>query len=92
MSVGGVSNLGASNNHNQGGQGANANGESSGKEFALEKQATGEAASTAIASRNKTARSKSSHIVDRKKKNRKGAPRTILVDGDLYEVFLLAIA
>ena len=31
-------------------------------------------------------------IVDKRRKNRKYAPRTMLIDGEIYEVYLLAIA
>lgn len=91
MSIGGLSNLRPNGNSNQGNQGAGANGESSGKEFSLEKQQAG---SIQAAGLGRTSKSKktTTEIVDRKKKNRKGAPRTIIVDGDIYEVFLLAIA
>lgn len=94
MSLGGVSNLGPSNNQHQA-AGNQAGSNSEGKEFAMEKQSTGESsASAALATKDQLAklRGKSSHIVDKSKKNRKGAPRTILVDGELYEVFLMAIA
>ena len=91
MSIGGLSNIRPSGNSNQGNQGANANGESSGKEFSLEKQQAG-AISSAGLQRTRKSKKQTTEIVDRSKKNRKGAPRTIIVDGDIYEVFLLAIA
>lgn len=91
MSLGGISGLGPGAGHNQG-QGANASGESAGKEFSLEKQQAGRAAGVAAGDQIKKARAKTTQIVDRKKRNRKGAPRTIIVDGEIYEVFLLAIA
>jgi hypothetical protein len=92
MSLGGVSNVGTNGNFQQG-QGANAGGESSGKEFSLEKQQAGASKAALItADKAKQLRGKTTQIVDRKKRNRKGAPRTILVDGEIYEVFLLAIA
>ncbi len=89
MSLGGLSGVRAGGPNSQQGQGANANGESSGKEFALEQQQSGQVAllSNVAASKARTAK-----IVDRKKRNRKGAPRTIIVDGEIYEVFLVAIA
>lgn len=91
MSIGGLSNIRSNQNPNQGNQGANAGGESSGKEFSLEQQKAG-SVSTLDQAKNKKAKRKTTEIVDRKKRNRKGAPRTIIVDGDIYEVFLLAIA
>lgn len=36
--------------------------------------------------------SKLMKIVDKRRKNRKYAPRTMLIDGEIYEVYLLAIA
>ena len=91
MSIGGLSNVRPNQNPNQGNQGANAGGESSGKEFLLEQQKAG-SVSTLAPTKNKKTKKKTTEIVDRKKRNRKGAPRTIIVDGDIYEVFLLAIA
>lgn len=92
MSLGGVSNVGQSGQQFQG-SGANAGGESSGKEFSLEKQQAGATqAALVTAEKAKKLRGKTTQIVDRKKRNKKGAPRTILVDGEIYEVFLLAIA
>ena len=92
MSLGGVTSIGQGGSHQQG-QGASANGESSGKEFSLEKQQAGAAqAALVTADKAKQLRGKTTQIVDRKKRNKKGAPRTILVDGEIYEVFLLAIA
>lgn len=92
MSLGGISGVGPGGAGHQG-QGANASGQSSGQEFSLEQQQAG--STGALATRSDTAKSvkgKATSIVDRKKRNRKGAPRTILVDGEIYEVFLLAIA
>lgn len=89
MSLGGLSGIGSGNSSPQG-NGANASGQSNGQEFSLEKQQTG-----ALVPRSdvaKALKSRTSQIVDRKKRNRKGAPRTVLVDGEIYEVFLLAIA
>lgn len=97
MAIGGVRNTGSSGGNPQQGN-ATSGGQGSGKEFALEKQQTAmgdnakanaAAAGTALV---KTKDSKTSKIVDRKKRNRRGAPRTVLVDGEIYEVFLLAIA
>jgi hypothetical protein len=92
MSIGGLSNVRPNGNSNQGNQGAGANGESSGKEFSLEKQQAGALTAAGNARNNKTKKKQTTEIVDRSKKNRKGAPRTIIVDGDIYEVFLMAIA
>ncbi len=93
MSLGGLSGIGGGNTSPQG-NGANASsGQGAGSEFSLEKQQTG--ASGALVPRSdvaKALKSRTSQIVDRKKRNRKGAPRTVLVDGEIYEVFLLAIA
>ena len=93
MSLGGVSNVGSAGNGQQQGQGANAGGESAGKEFSLEQQQAGAAQSALVTTdKLKKLRGRTTQIVDRKKRNKKGAPRTILVDGEIYEVFLLAIA
>ena len=91
MSIGGLSNVRPNGNSNQGNQGANANGESSGKEFSLEKQQAGAIQATGL-ERSQKKKKQTTEIVDRSKKNRKGAPRTIIVDGDIYEVYLMAIA
>jgi hypothetical protein len=91
MSLGGISGLGPSSGNNQG-SGANASGESAGKEFSLEKQQAGRASGLGTADQLKRTRTKTTQIIDRKTRNRKGAPRTIIVDGEIYEVFLLAIA
>lgn len=88
----GVSGVRTSGSGSQG-QGANASGQSSGQEFSLEKQQTN--SSNAVVKStdvSKVIKGKTAQIVDRKKRNRKGAPRTIIVDGEIYEVFLLAIA
>ncbi|MBT6843130.1 MAG: hypothetical protein HOA17_04955 [Candidatus Melainabacteria bacterium] len=92
MSIGGLSNLRPSGNNQQSGQGAGANSESAGKEFSLEKQASGSADKAGNVRSHDVSKIKLTKIVTNKKKNRKGAPRTILVDGEIYEVFLLAIA
>lgn len=94
MSLGGVNSIRPTGQGgSQQGQGANANGESSGKEFSLEKQQAGTTQAALVTSQEaQKLRGKTTQIVDRKKRNRKGAPRTILVDGEIYEVFLLAIA
>jgi hypothetical protein len=89
MSLGGVSGLGPNSGQ---GQGANASGQSAGKEFSLEKQQANQTAAASNADQLKKAKAKTTQIVDRTKRNRKGAPRTIIVDGEIYEVFLLAIA
>lgn len=91
MSVGNLSGIRPNYGSNQGNQGAGANGESSGKEFSLEKQKAGAVVETSRKALKK-ARKNTTEIVDRKKRNRKGAPRTIIVDGEIYQVFLLAIA
>lgn len=91
MSVGNLSGIRPNHGSNQGNQGAGANGESSGKEFSLEKQKAGAVVETSSRALKK-ARKNTTEIVDRKKRNRKGAPRTIIVDGEIYQVFLLAIA
>lgn len=89
MSIGGLSGVRSGGTNSNSGQGANASGESSTKEFALEHQKSGQVAlSKDIAN----SRLRTAKIVDRKKRNRKGAPRTIIVDGEIYEVFLVAIA
>lgn len=90
MTVGGVSGI-RSGNQGQGGQGQqSADGT---KEFSLEKQSTGNSKTTSIANEvAQRARAKTTQIVDKKKRNRRGAPRSIIVDGEIYEVFLLAIA
>ena len=92
MTLGGVSGIGAGANHQQG-SGAAANGESAGKEFSLEKQAAGSADKAGLVRSHDVSKAlRTTRIVTNKKKNRKGAPRAILVDGEIYEVFLLAIA
>ena len=92
MSIGGLSNVRPNANSNQGNQGSGANGESSGKEFSLEKQQAGALAATGNERSLRAKKKTTTEIVDRSKKNRKCAPRTIIVDGDIYEVFLMAIA
>jgi hypothetical protein len=92
MSIGGLSNIRPSGQQNQQGQGASANGESAGKEFSLEKQASGAASQAGNVRSHDISKLKLTKIVSKNKKNRKGAPRTILVDGEIYEVYLLAIA
>lgn len=92
MSIGGLSSIRPGGQNPQQGQGANANGESAGKEFSLEKQASGASAHAGLVRSHDVSKFKLTKIVTNKKKNRKGAPRTILVDGEIYEVYLLAIA
>lgn len=92
MSIGGVNRpaLGASG---QQGSQNNDSSASNAKEFSLEQQRTGTQLQKASAgAAGGVLKSTTARIVDRKKRNRKGAPRTILVDGELYEVYLLAIA
>ena len=92
MSIGGLSNVNRTNpNANQSGQGGA--GGSEGQEFSLEKQQAGAAQAAQLKNLKNTSKQRSTtEIVDKKKRNHKGAPRTIIVDGDIYEVFLLAIA
>ena len=96
MGLGGLPSVG---NHQGGLQGQNTGGGNAGSgdkpEFQLEQRD----ASSSGAAAQKTAEanglgqgSKIMKIVNKKKKNRKGAPRTMLVDGEIWEVFLLAIA
>ena len=93
MALGGVSGIGAGASNQQGQSGAAANNESAGKEFSLEKQAAGSASQAGLVRSHDISKAlRTTRIVINKKKNRKGAPRAILVDGEIYEVFLLAIA
>lgn len=94
MAIGGLGGIGPSGQGAGQGPGANAGGESAGKEFSLEKQATGsqQAAAAGTGLKRTPKKDKTASIVSGKKKKVKGAPRTIIVDGELYEVFLLAIA
>ena len=95
MGLGGLPSIG---NHQGGLAGQNTQGGNAGAgdkpEFALEQHSTSSgAASQAAADANSLGKgSKIMKIIDKKKKNRKGAPRTMLVDGEIWEVFLLAIA
>ncbi len=92
MALGSISGVGSGASHQQG-SGAAANGESAGKEFSLEKQAAGSADKASLVRSHDVSKAlRTTRIVTNKKKNRKGAPRAILVDGEIYEVFLLAIA
>jgi len=91
MAIGGV----GANNFGAGSQGANTagtQGNSEGKEFALEKQATGSKTAGEITPSKLKAKEKTTKIVSKGKRNRKGAPRSVLVDGEIWEVYLLAIA
>ncbi len=92
MSVGGINNRNNfGGNQQPSSSGADAN--SAGKEFALEKQKTGSSLvrSDGVKSHD-VSNIRSTKIIDKKKRNRKGAPRTVLVDGEIYEIYLLAIA
>lgn len=91
MSLGGLSGVRGGGGNSSQGSGAGASGQS-GQEFSLEKQQAGSTGALVPRSDLKAIKGRTSQIVDRKKRNRKGAPRTILVDGEIYEVFLLAIA
>ena len=69
--------------------------EKSAEEFKLEGQSTSadKAEKTEGAKLTKYRKSgKLTKLVDKKKRNRKGAPRTVLVDGEIFVVYLLAIA
>jgi hypothetical protein len=91
MSIGGVRNIGAGSNLPQN-SGSSANSSNSGQEFSLEKQEAGSTGALVQSNAAKIRNSKVIRIADGKKRNRKGAPRTLLVDGEIYEVYLLAIA
>lgn len=93
MAIGGVGGTGKFGN-TAGNQGHAAE-KSGGEEFNLEHQSTstaGGAEASGIALSRYEKKSKISKLVDKKKRNRKGAPRTVLVDGEIFEVYLLAIA
>jgi hypothetical protein len=94
MSLGGISNIRTGGQGTGQGQGTAGNqAESQGKEFSLEKQKAGTERTALISNQvAQKLRGKTSQIIDRKRRNKKGAPRTIIVDGEIYEVFLLAIA
>ncbi len=93
MSVNGVNgrNFGGGNQQPQS-SGAGSN--SAGKEFALERQQTGvpPKASGVKAHDVSGIRPRTTTIAGKGQRNRKGAPRTVLVDGQIYEIYLLAIA
>lgn len=92
MSLGGLSGIRAGGQQGQP-QGSSANAGSSGQEFSLEQQAAGSSSQAALVRSHDISKAiKTTRIVTSKKKNRKGAPRSIIVDGEIYEVFLLAIA
>lgn len=93
MSLGGLPSIGGQNpNIGSGNQGASQN--KGGTEFSLEQQKSNMAQAQAAQERANAALSgaKLMKIIDKRKKNRKGAPRTMLIDGEIYEVYLLAIA
>ncbi len=92
MSVNGVNNRGFSGNQNS--QGSGASGDGAGKEFALEKQKTGSQLIRAegVKSHDVSGIRTTKIVGDKKRRNHKGAPRTVLVDGQIYEIYLLAIA
>jgi hypothetical protein len=91
MSLGGISRVVPNGGNLQ--QGAHGN-QNSDAEFSLEQQNAGstELSRAASLQGNALKMGRVARIVDRKKRNRKGAPRTVLVDGEIYEVYLLAIA
>ncbi len=91
MAIGGVRQTGKFGN-TTGNQGHAAE-KSGGEAFDVEKHAAGSSEETKGAELTRyNKKSKVSKIVDKNKKNRRGSPRTVLVDGEIYEVFLLAIA
>ncbi len=96
MSLGGLPNVGgAGQQPNPNNQGA---GKKGGSEFSLQQQNANannqQAQAHAAQARNDLVGngSKLMKIVDKRRKNRKYAPRTMLIDGEIYEVYLLAIA
>lgn len=93
MGLGGLPSIGGQGpNIGQNNQGSAQN--KGGAEFSLEQQKSGMAQAQAAQDKAQAVLSgaKLMKIVDKKKKNRKGAPRTMLIDGEIYEVYLLAIA
>ncbi len=92
MSVNGV------NGRNFGGgsqqpQNSGMNSDGAGKEFALEKQKTGsELVKAQAVQSHDVSKIRTTRIAGKNKRNYKGAPRTVLVDGQIYEIYLLAIA
>jgi hypothetical protein len=93
MGLGGLPSIGGQGpNIGPGNQGASQN--KGGTEFSLEQQKSNLAQAQAAQDKANSALSgaKLMKIIDKKKKNRKGAPRTMLIDGEIYEVYLLAIA
>ncbi len=91
MSLGGISNIRPGGSGRE--SGPNSGGTNTeGQEFSLEKQ-DAKGSNALVKSHDvSSVLSKNTRIVDKTKRNRKGAPRTIIVDGEIYEVFLLAIA
>ena len=97
MGLGGLPNVGgAGQQPNPNNQGAGKKG--GGQEFSLEQQNSNannqQAQAHAAQARNDLIGngSKLMKIVDKRRKNRKYAPRTMLIDGEIYEVYLLATA
>jgi|GEM_PF-2365242 len=74
-------------------QGSGASNDSAGKEFALEKQKTGAQIVKADGVKSHdVSKIRTATIAGKGKRNIKGAPRTVLVDGEIHTVYLLAIA
>jgi hypothetical protein len=92
MSVNGVN--GRNFGGNQQPQNSGMNSDGAGKEFALEKQRTGlPPRADGVKSHDVSGiRPRTTTIAGKGQRNRKGAPRTVLVDGQIYEIYLLAIA
>ncbi len=91
MSVNGVNGRGFGAGNQPQGSGASSDG--AGKEFALEKQKTGSQLVKADGVKSHdVSKIRKTTIADKKRRNYKGAPRTVLVDGQIYEIYLLAIA
>ena len=96
MGLGGLPNVGGAgqqpNPNNQGAAGKKGGG----TEFSLQQQGANNQQAQARAAQAKNNiignGSKLMKIVDKRRKNRKYAPRTMLVDGEIHEVYLLAIA
>ncbi len=93
MSVNGINGRGFGG-ANQQPQGSGVGGDGAAKEFALEKQRTGlPPKSSGVKNHDVSGiRPRTTTIAGKGQRNRKGAPRTVLVDGQIYEIYLLAIA
>jgi hypothetical protein len=96
MGLGGVPSINGAQSQPNNAASTNARSQNSASEFSLEHQgANAQNAAALVTNPHLVDNAKTKRlmkIINKRYKNRKGAPRAVLVDGEIHTVYLLAIA